>query len=149
MNSKELETLIDRELKELPQPPAPPALLPRVLAAVERQLERSTSPWRWSNWSPIFRVVSAGTVGVFMVGLTFLEPMAQGFLTEALAIAVQPVVEITGDLWTAFSAADALRRALLEPVFGYLVALGFMMGTACAGLGAALTRMAGLGGHLR
>ena len=147
MNSKDLEDLIDRELKGLPLPQAPPTLLPRVLAAIESPLQR---PWyrrTWSHWPPVLRLVSAGMMGVVLAGLTFVEPLFQGALRDVLSVVVQPVMNLTGDLRATFGAVEALRRVLIEPLLGYLVVLGIMMGTTCAGLGAALTRMASLGGE--
>ena len=147
MNSKDLEELIDRELKGLPLPEAPSTLLPRVLAAIESPLQ---SPWyrqTWSHWPPVLRLLSAGMVGVVLIVLTFLEPLFQGALRDILSVVVQPVMNLTGDLRAAFGAVESLRRVLIEPLLGYLVVLGIMMGTTCAGLGAALTRMASLGGE--
>ena len=145
--SNDLEKLIDRELKELPLPPAPSTLLPRVLAAVEGQIQPSWDRWVWRSWPPVLRLVSAGVMGVIVVGLAVMEPLFQSALREALAIVVQPVTKVTSNVWTAIGAVEVLRRALIEPFLGYFVVLGIMMGTACAGLGAALARMTRIGGE--
>jgi hypothetical protein len=83
--------------------------------------------------------------GVFL-GLAALEPPAQAAWSEILSALERSVGQITGDFLAMLGAAGALRRVLLEPVFGYVVVLAVLMGTACAALGAALTRVTGLGG---
>jgi hypothetical protein len=53
----ELETLVDRELKSLPLLDAPPALAPRILAA----LARAEAPWyrqAWTTWPLALRTAS-------------------------------------------------------------------------------------------
>ena len=49
----DLERLVDRELKRLPQPRAPRSLLPRVMAAVAepRPLKWYSRPWLAWPWA--------------------------------------------------------------------------------------------------
>ncbi len=149
MNSDNLEELIDLELKRLPRPLAPPTLLPSVLAAIESRLRRPWYQRTWSHWPPLLRLASAAVVGVVLLGLAFIEPLFHGALSDVGSIVFQPVMKLTEDVRATLGAVEALRSLLLEPVLGYLVVLGIMMGTACAGVGAALTRMASMGGESR
>jgi hypothetical protein len=136
MNSADLEILADRKLRELPAPAAPPTLLPRVLRAVQRQLER---PWYnrpWMAWPLALQALSVAALAVVLAGLTASS--------GALPSIENPLSGAGADVRTTLQAAAVLRRALVEPVLGYVIILGLIMSSACAGLGAALARLTGM-----
>ena len=145
-NNRDLEQYIARGLERLPSPQAPPTLLPRVLRAVERRLHRPWYERSWFSWPRALQAASLGTLAGVVAGLALLEPAAQAAWSEILSSLGDPLGRAAGDLRSTLTAAGALRRALVDPVLGYLVVMGFIMGTACAGLGAALRRVTSLGG---
>src|SRR5438270_920477 len=66
-----LEAAIDRELKALPEIPAPPTLILRVLRAIAR---RQALPWfrrAWQTWPVSLRVLSFALLAVLFSGLCF------------------------------------------------------------------------------
>jgi hypothetical protein len=146
MNNMDLENLIHRRLQELPMPAAPPSLFPRVLAAVQRRLERPWYERSWPNWPRPLQVLSVAALATVFAGLVALEPLL-GTAWNAILSSFDPAMgQIWGDIRASLRAAEVFRRALVVTGLGYVAVLGFMMGTACAMLGAALTRVAGLGG---
>jgi len=69
---KSLERLLDRELKRLPEMPAPGSLVHRVMLAVHR---RQGLPWyrrAWPTWPAALQVISILTLTVFAGGLMAL-----------------------------------------------------------------------------
>jgi hypothetical protein len=146
MNNTDLENLIHRKLQELPMPAAPPALLAGILAAVQCRLERPWYERSWTSWPRGLQVLSVTALAVVSAGLVVLEPLL-GTAWNAILSGLGPVRgQISGDVRATLSAAGVFRRALFVTGLGYVAVLGFMMGAACAMLGAALTRVAGLGG---
>ena len=87
---------------------------------------------------------SLAAVAAFVVVGVVLGPTIQAGLstayspvegsTGALAAIVRGVTAIGG-------VAGPLWRVLLEPIWGYLFVISLIMGTSCAALGAALSRV--------
>jgi hypothetical protein len=127
MDPADLEQLLDRELKQLPRPGAPPTLLPRVMAATVRRGEPVPLATGWSTWSAGWQVA---TVGIFLV------------LVAALSwLLAAPPAPVTGLARTAGETAAVLRLfwdVLLQPVATYIFVLGLSLALACAAAWAAL-----------
>ncbi len=147
MHPSDLERLIDRKLGELPQPVAPPTLLPRVLAAIEARL---TQPWHqraWRTWPPALQVASAiGLLAVAFLALVLVEPVVPALWGQGLH-ALQGIGSSgIAHLRALLEAAEVLRRILVEPLFAYALPVGLLAGVALTALSLALKRLASLGG---
>ena len=146
MNQIDLQQLLDRELKQLPDPPAPDTLLPRVLAATVHQAP-SGSYGGWLAWPRGWQAASAAALGAVLVGAWTLMQMIHpgdyfwratgGFPSRADGL-VQSASE-------ASVLVRVLWEVLLRPVATYLSALAISFAVACALLWTALERLA-LGG---
>ncbi len=125
MDPAELERLLDRELKQLPRPHAPRALLPRVLAAT---IGRGDSPavTGWFTWPRAWQVGSVCAVAVVIAVLwTFV---------------MTPPRPVTDVARTAAETATIMRafwQVLLQPVATYVLVLGVTLALACAAAWAA------------
>lgn len=125
MEPADLERLLDRELKQLPQPVAPRTLLPRVMAATVEAPALPASGW--STWSPGWQAAAVAGLLLAIAGLAwlFLAPPA-------------PVTDVTR---TAGETAAVMRLfwdVLLQPVVTYVFVLGLALAMACAAAWAAL-----------
>ncbi len=107
MNEQEqLEQLIDRELRKLPERQAPETLVHRVMLAVH---EKERQPWwqlPWSRWPHPLRLVSAALSAASVVALVYFSALA----------------------WQAAGIANPLDTiwqwvASLAPLWGWLMAL--------------------------
>jgi hypothetical protein len=150
MNSnqeKELELEIDRELKALPELPAPGTLVRRVMLALEqrRALRWYTQPWQ--NWPLTLRISALALLSVMFGGLCF----ASWQLTRAagIAAAMQEVGGLFSGLTTVWNIINVLLGAVVIVVKH--LGTGFMLGCAaiaglgyalCMGLGTACVRLA-------
>lgn len=70
-HNRELEALVDSELKALPPLSAPPSLAPRILAAIAAQ---QTAPWYragWQAWPLPLRIASFAALLAVFAGLCF------------------------------------------------------------------------------
>ena len=136
MDPVDLEQLLDRELRELPRPQAPPTLLPRVLAAAARPAAHAAPATGWSTWSPAWQTASIALLVLFAAGVSWL-----------LAAPPAPVTEATR---TAGETAAVMRLfwdVLLQPVVTYIFVLGLSLALACAAAWAALEFALGGASH--
>src|ERR1700736_1870656 len=62
MHPVDLETLVDRELRQLPLPRAPHTLLPRVLAAVQAWAQRPWYERAWFTWPLAWQMASVSAL---------------------------------------------------------------------------------------
>lgn len=69
---KQLEREIDRELKALPELPAPPGLTARVRLTIERRAEQAWYRQPWQMWSTALRAASLALLLVLFAGLCLL-----------------------------------------------------------------------------
>jgi hypothetical protein len=149
MTPTELETLVHRELKRLPPPWAPHTLAPRVLAAVRLRVRRPWYARPWMTWPRAWQAVSLGAlialVGTVATLWPAVAPPAVADLSMDLADLTRGFTAAASAVLSVASAVDVIRRALLQPVAGYLVVLVTVVCTAGVAFGAALTRVA-LGG---
>jgi hypothetical protein len=139
--SIDLETLVGRELTQLPAPRAPHTLIPRVLAAVHAWAERPWYERAWFAWPLRWQLASAA--GLILIGM-----LLPGAWTTAAAAAstfaapmMSALVDVAGRTAVAMNAASVLWRALFEPVIPYVFGLVMMMCLACAAFGAALNHV--------
>jgi len=107
MNEQEqLEQLIDRELRKLPERPAPETLVHRVMLAVH---EKERQPWwqrPWLTWPRPARLAFSGLSAAIITALVYLGALA----------------------WQAAGIANPLDTiwqwvASLAPLWGWLMAL--------------------------
>lgn len=147
MHADDLEELIGRKLRSLPEPLAPPTLWPRVRAAVEEHLAR---PWyrrTWRDWPLALRAASLALAVGVLVGW----PLAgsAGLWSAAPGLVRSVGASVGGGAGALVTAVDALRHALVEPLAVYVVAFALVTGTAAAALGIALKQALTLGGFSR
>lgn len=149
MHADDLEELIDRRLRSLPEPPPPPTLWPRVRAAVEEHLAR---PWyrrAWRDWPVALRAASLVLATGALLGWPLAGGAAPGLWSGALGLVRGVGASMTGGAGALVTAVDVLRRALVEPLAVYVVVFALVTGTAAATLGVAIKQALTLGGLSR
>lgn len=144
---KQLEAIVSRELKQLPELEAPRTLLPRVLAAIE---QRAALPWyrrAWQTWPVALQVASFVLLTAMIGGLAFVGWDAAHAASVSAAL-------LDARQWLAgfgvfLGALEALAQAVvvsvkhLGPVFlGVCLMAGLAAYVSCLGLGAAFVRLA-------
>jgi hypothetical protein len=142
-----LATAIDRELKRLPEVPAPPTLLPRVLRMIEA---RARLPWyrkAWQGWPTPWRVLSLVLALTLFGGFCFGS--WQLMHTQPVSVALHRVGGWLASLATLLNVINVLLGAVWGAMkhlgTGFIVAclasiaLGY---TACVGLGSVYFRLA-------
>ena len=142
MDPADLERLIDRELQQLPAPPAPRTLLPRVMAAVEQ----SQRPWytrAWLTWPAGWQIASALLLVALVAGAMVLLPVLQSAVNALTFVADirGDVAETARDVAGVTTAVRVLWRTLLAPVVPYAFGLVLLMCAACAVFGTALNHL--------
>ena len=132
MDPADLDSHLDRALRELPLPHAPRTLLPRVLAAAVHAQE-SAAATGWSTWPALWRAASVVLFVAIVAGASmfFSAPPAQ----------LSGAAEKAGDV---AAVARVFWEVLARPVASYLFVLGVSLALACALAWAALE--AALGG---
>lgn len=137
MDPADLDRRLDRELRELPRPRAPHALLPRVMAAAARQAARPAAvPTGWSTWPRAWQAAAGGAVLATGAGLAWL-------LTAPPA----PVADMARTAGETAALMRVLWDALLQPAAPYLLVLGVAFALACAAAWAALDVALGGASH--
>ena len=94
-DDKKLEIKIDRELKALPELPAPPSLLVRVMAAISAM---ANLPWyrrSWATWPGRFRWSSLVALLALFGGLCY----GGWGVSNAAAPAISQKVSMATTLW--------------------------------------------------
>ena len=146
MHHNDLERLIDRKLAELPQPVAPPTLVPRVLAAIETRLARPWYQRAWRTWPPALQAASAaGFLAGAVLALGLVEPVVQTLWGQGLGALQGIGGSGIAHLRALLEATEVLRHILVEPLFTYVLAVGLLTGMASTALSLALKRLASLG----
>jgi hypothetical protein len=143
MDPAELEALVDRELRKLPEPRAPRTLLPRVMAAVDASARRPWYTRAWLTWPPVWQAASVIVLLGALAGAATLLPTVQAAANTLSFVAnVQgDVAETTRDIEVATTAFRVLWNALLAPVVPYAFGLVLLMCVACAVFGTALNHL--------
>ena len=137
----DLETIVGRELRQLPAPRAPHTLMPRVLAAVHAWAARPWYERAWFTWPVGWQMASAAALILIGMLLPVAHNAAVAVASTFAAPMVKELVDIAGRTAVAVNAASVLWRALLQPVVPYVFGLAMMMCLACAAFGAALNHV--------
>src|SRR6185369_7484696 len=145
MSDWDLERLVDRELKRLPQPRAPHTLMARVLEAVARMPARPWYARPWLQWPLPLRLASALLVLAVVAGTA----LAVQYGLETVNPAALPGQEATvwaADLMARGSAAArglvTVWHVLIEPLALVAIVPVLLMCAASLVFGAALGRLA-------
>jgi uncharacterized membrane protein YesL len=140
-----LEAAIDRGLKSLPEIPAPPTLIARVMRAIA---QAQALPWfrrAWQTWPASFRVVSFAGLVLLFSGLCFgaweLVNLGQSAATAKYGTSLSALGALWNSITVLFGAVPALIKQLPKPlligcvaavVFGYAMCVA--LGTFCFAL---------------
>ena len=126
VDPEQLARTVAAALGQLPVPPAPPTLLPRVMAAAQQWARRPWYTRAWFSWPLAWRVASIAALAAAVAGAPLLLPSAEETLSPAVA---------------RMNAAVVLWRAIIRPMLPYAAAFGALMCLACAVFGAALNQV--------
>ena len=126
MDDLDLERLVDRELKQLPLPPAPRTLLPRVMAAAATVRPVAWYRRPWLEWPWAIQALSVVIFGSLAAGGWSLWNQA-----PELASRVNQTAAVSRALW----------NVLFGPITFVVVALTIVVGLACAAAWTAVTRV--------
>src|SRR5216110_2780099 len=136
MRPADLESILHRQLRQLPSPRAPHTLLPRVLAAVQTWSRRPWYARAWFTWPLGWQLVSIGALAAIIAGGVVLLPDVQAAAaSRAGAVGgglLMPATEGFQRAQLAANAAVVLWRAVVQPLAGYAFAIVLMMCVACA-----------------
>ena len=141
---KQLEACVQRELDALSELPAPPALVNRIMRAIE---QRARVPWyrqSWSTWSVGLQAASLAALLLAFAGLCVGAWMvahgatAPGWLTTGVA----DVSAIWRTVVVLVSTAASLISRLGVGVLAIGAAVIFGAWVTCIGLGTAYVRLA-------
>ena len=145
MSDWELERLVDRELKRLPQPRAPHTLMARVLEAVARMPGRPWYARPWRQWPVAWQLASAMVVLAVVVGSTLAVQYGLQVLNPE-ALPGQATAAWASGLFARASAVargvETIWRVLIEPLALVAVVPVLLMFAASLVFGAALGRLA-------
>lgn len=142
MHPVDLETLVDRELRQLPALRAPHTLLPRVLAAVQQWSQRPWYARAWFTWPVAAQIASAAALVLIVVGSALLITGAQIAVDETSARLLSRVAPLAQGVEATVNAARVVWRALIAPLLVYAFGLVVLMCLACAAFGTALNHVA-------
>ena len=141
MHPVDLETLVDRELRQLPALRAPHTLLPRVLAAVQQWSQRPWYTRAWFTWPAAAQIASAAALVLIVVASALLLTGAQIAVGQTSARLLGGVAPLAQRAEATMNAARVVWRALIEPLLVYAFGLVVLMCLACAAFGTALNHV--------
>jgi hypothetical protein len=146
MNQFDLQQLVDRELKQLPLPKAPDALLSKVLAVTVQQAP-SSSYGAWLAWPRVWQFASTAALVALATGAWMLLQMVhpEALLWRAAGAAPARVSGLVQNASDAATVGRVFWEVLLKPIATYVSALAISFALACALLWTAVERLA-LGG---
>ena len=146
MTPADLEVFVHRHLKALPRPSAPDTLLPRVLTAIKRRLERPWYTRALFTWplagQAACLVALLAAVGGGALWLPIAHDAGGHLLSALFGNETQRIATAAARVGAAMNAIEVIRRTLVEPLYAYAVILILTMCAASAVLGAALARVA-------
>ncbi|MGB7217831.1 MAG: hypothetical protein WBD07_03390 [Vicinamibacterales bacterium] len=145
VNQDTLAEIVDTELRQLPTPPAPPTLLPRVMAGVQGWARRPWYTRRWFTWPLAWQAASIAALCLLGAGGLALLPSVEGAATRIATVYTSDVagdaVGIAERAEVTMNAAVILWRAILQPFAVYAFGLIALMCLACAAFGALLNHV--------
>jgi hypothetical protein len=152
MDDADLERAIGAALARLPDPHAPPTLLPRVLAAVARYAQRPWYTRAWLTWPAAWQAVSLGALAAVVAAAAMVVPMARVTVAHALSVnatpaitdvtlAAQPIADAALRAESVTSALRSVWAAVFAPATLYAAALLALMFFSCAAFAAALVHL--------
>jgi len=136
MDPADLEQLLHRELKRLPQPRAPRTLLPRVLAATLDGGSAAAAATGWSTWSQGWQAASVAALLALLTGVWMLVGAAPSEVTNATRAASETAT-VVRVFW----------QVLFGPIAVYMAVLGVALTLACAAAWAAFEVALGGASH--
>lgn len=144
--SEDWEAWLDRQLRQLPDRPAPTSLAPRVLAAVAARARRPwyRQPWfAWPQWAQVVSLlVLSGALGALTYALLHGEDFATAeTLAAQFAVWWAPVEAVRAAVHTLGAALSLLARQVSGTVWLALGGLAGLMYAACLALGTVLYRL--------
>lgn len=148
MTSPDLETRIDRALKDLPEPKAPGTLLPAVMLAVRAAAVRPWYARPWTSWPGQWQAASATVFVLLVAGISVLFPVVQpgmGISGGGFDTLMAPINAVFSRLDLVVTLIEILTRTLWQSVIGVGIAMVLIMLATTVAVGAALGRVA-LGG---
>jgi hypothetical protein len=152
MTPADLEAFVHRQLKALPCPPAPHTLLPRLMTAIQRRLERPWYARSLFTWPLAGQAACIVALLVVVGGVALWLPIAHdtagNLLLSPLGNETQRIATAAARVSVAVNTIEVLRRTLIEPLYAYAAILILTMYATSAVLAAALARVA-LGGAIR
>lgn len=140
------EAWLDRQLRQLPDRPAPASLAPRVLAAVAARARRPwyRQPWfAWPRGAQVLALlVLSGALGSLTYALLHLEDFAAAeTLAEQFAAWWAPVEAVRAAAHALVTTLSLLARQVSGTVWVALGGLAVLMYAACLALGTVLYRL--------
>ena len=135
MDPADLEQLLHRELKRLPQPRAPRTLLPRVLAVTLEGGDAATATG-WSTWSRGWQAASVMALLALLTGAWMLTGAAPSEVTNATRAASETAT-VVRVFW----------QVLFGPIALYMAILAVALTLACAAAWAAFEVALGGASH--
>ena len=135
MDPADLEHLLHRELKRLPQPRAPRTLLPRVLTATLDGGDAAAATG-WSTWSHGWQAASVAALLAMLTGGWLLVGSAPSEVTNATRAASETAT-VVRVFW----------QVLFGPIALYMAVLGVALTLACAAAWAAFEVALGGASH--
>lgn len=146
-DERQLAVRIDRELRRLPLPKAPPTLAPRVLAAIAA---RAHLPWwkkSWTHWPFGLRALFLGFLVAATAGLLYAgSQFAPGESLAAAAERVGDYFSLLTPVWQLLSALGIAFASMLrsggQVLLWSVIATATVMYLTCVGLGTVFYRVA-------
>jgi hypothetical protein len=138
---------LHQELRRLPDLPAPPSLIPSVLAALQAS---APLPWwrrPWSSWPALPRFAFAGfgilcLTALVYAGFVFEPALARGVATLPASRWVAPVSEFAHVVLSLADAVAVIWHATPQALMIGLLVLASFIYLTCVGLGTAVFRVA-------
>jgi hypothetical protein len=145
MHPADLEALVDRAVRQLPEPVAPRTLLPRVMAAVHAWRHRPWYARAWFTWPVWGQVASLAVLALLFAGAAVVLP-------DVLAAAAQAAAPVAGGVSgrmatiartvdVAAQSAAVIWRIVVQPLVPYVFAIAMLMFLACLALGTAVNHL--------
>jgi hypothetical protein len=141
------EAVLDRELKRLPDRPAPDTLIPRVLAVVEGRTRRPWYRQPWRSWPPPAQILSVVVTSIVLGLLTWLSLHAGGsqwieagaHRADAWLAPLAPLLSVLSGL---ANAAALVVRSVSPWVWAGAAGFCVLMYLSCMGLGTIVWQVA-------